>query len=188
MTLFEYLSIAVSIVLSLVLLRLVAGLRAIAGSPGRDWLPIAWVALLLGVILAHWWTSWSFRGADWTFATFVLMLAGPAILYLAATALVPESTEEIDDWRRHFFKRRVQFFSALSAYAAVSAVDGYLILGAPLVVQARLGQVAVLVLAVLGLSTAKEHLHTFIVVAFALLFIGVMFTLMDVPDSIVGSP
>ena len=188
MTLFEYLSIAVSIVLSLVLLRLVAGLRAIAGSPGRHWLPICWAALLLGVSLAHWWTSWSFRGADWTFATFVLMLAGPAILYLAATALVPDNTDEVDDWRTHFFKRRVQFFSALCAYAVISAVDGYLILDAPLLVQARLGQIALLALAVLGLSTEKERIHTVIAGTFALLFFGVMFTLMDVPDSIVQKP
>jgi hypothetical protein len=67
-------------------------------------------------------------------------------------------------------------------------VDGYLILDAPLLVQARLGQIAVLVLAFLGLSTEKERIHTFIAGAFALLFFGVMFTLMDVPDSIVQKP
>ena len=116
------------------------------------------------------------------------MLAGPAILYLAATALVPDNTDEVDDWRTQFFKRRVQFFSALSAYAVISAVDGYLILDAPLLVQARLGQIALLALAVLGLSTEKERIHTVIAGAFALLFFGVMFTLMDVPDSIVQKP
>ena len=184
MTLFEYLSVAVSIVLSLALVRLIAGLRSAAESNARHWIPLTWIGILIGLCLAHWWTSWSFREAQWTFPTFVLMILGPAILYFIATVLIPDNRASAVDWKEHFLKKRTQFYAALIAYMALSTVDGYLILGAPLFAPARIGQAAGFLLAMSGLTIRKPNFHGFITVLFAFLFVAAALTLIAAPDPI----
>ena len=185
MFLFEYLSVAVSIVLSLALVRLISGLRSIAESNSRHWIPLTWIGTSIGLCLAHWWTSWSFREAQWTFATFVLMILGPAILYFIATVLIPDDRASVVDWKGHFLEKRTQFYGALMAYMALGTVDGYLILGAPLFAPARIGQITGFILAMNGLIVKKPSIHAFITVLFALLLVAAAFTLFAAPDAIV---
>jgi hypothetical protein len=187
MTLFEYLSVAVSILLSLGLVRLVTGFRAASESDAKYWIHVFWIAILVGLCLAHWWTSWSFRDAQWTFITFVLMLSGPAILYFIAMVLVPDDANSVEDWKEYFFKKRVQFYSSLAVYMAFTAIDGYLILGAPLLAPARAGQVAGFMLAIVGLAVKKPAPHAVITWLFALLFVVAAFTLIATPDAITGA-
>jgi hypothetical protein len=184
MTLFEYLSVAVSIVLSLALIRLIAGLRSVAESNARHWIPLTWIGTLIGLCLAHWWTSWSFREAQWTFPTFVLMISGPAILYFIATVLIPDDRASVGDWKEHFHGKRRQFYGALMAYMALATLDGYLILSAPLFVPARIGQVVGFLLAMSGLTIRRPGFHAFITVLFALLFVAAAFTLIAAPDPV----
>jgi len=112
MTLFEYLSVAVSIVLSLGVAHVLGSLRALFG-PRRDALLTLWVALLLVAHALLWWTLWSYRDAAWDFGRFLLALAGPALLYAAATTLVPASAAADHDWRAHFEASRRWLFSLL---------------------------------------------------------------------------
>jgi hypothetical protein len=112
MTLFEYLSVAVSIVLSLGVAHVLGSLRALFG-PRRDALLTLWAALLLIAHALLWWTLWSYRDAAWDFGRFLLALAGPALLYAAATTLVPASAAADHDWRAHFEASRRWLFSLL---------------------------------------------------------------------------
>lgn len=188
MTLFEYLSVAVSIVLSLALIRLIGGLRAVIESAGRRWISAAWISLLIGFCFLHWWSSWSFRGVDWTFLKFVLMLAGPAVLYALATIVVPDDAQSVDDWSRYFARKRVPLYVTLVVYMLVGTLDGPLIADAPLFALPRLGATTGLILAILGLALRKPGFDAPIVVLYLVLFVLFALTLLAAPDSIFIAP
>ena len=183
MTLFEYLSVAVSIVLSLGLVRLITGLRAILESSEKHWLPLTWMVILIGLCLAHWWTSWSFRGADWTYVKFVLVLAGPALLYYTATVLVPDDVKSVPDWSAFFFSKRKELYAGVLLYMVLSIFDGFVVLNAPLFVAPRLVQLAAIVLAMIGIASGKPALHAAITVLFGILFLVTALTLIATPDA-----
>lgn len=186
MTLFEYLSVAVSIVLSLAIIRLADGLRIAAMSDEPYWVQTLWIVDLLVVCFIHWWTSWSFRDANWSFPRFVLVLLAPGILYFLSATLWPDESKSAGSWRDYFFERRRIFFTALLAYTALATVDGYLVLGAPLLEPARVGQLAALALAAIGLSTSSPRAHAVLVLAFTALLVIASLGLVYRPDSIAG--
>ena len=188
MTLFEYLSVAVSIVLSLALIRLIGGLRAVIESERGHWISTAWISLLIGFCLLHWWSSWSFRGADWTFLKFCLMLATPAVLYALATILVPDDAQSVDDWRRYFARKRVPLYVSLVILMLVGILDGPLITGAPLFALPRLGATTGLILAILGLALRKPGLDAPIVALYVVFFLVSALTLLAAPDSMFIAP
>lgn len=104
MTLFEYISVAVSIVLSFGVVRLLDGLRA-AALPGRRYWPhFAWILTKLLNHALYWWGLW-FAGdaASWNFAAFLWVLLFPGMLYLQSTALVTTSPGDVPSWRAHSF-------------------------------------------------------------------------------------
>ena len=185
MTLFEYLSVALSIVLSLSALRLVNGLRGGLSANRRYWVHTLWMVVMLGICLSHWWTSWSFRAADWTFATFVLMLSGPALLYFVVGTLVPEGSDESFEPEAHFFENRVQFYVGLICYMVLATFDGYLIMDAPLIAPARVIQVLGALLAVLGLISSNRALHKVLPVLFSLLYLIAVLGLVGRPNAVV---
>ena len=65
MTLFEYLAIAFSLVLSFSAMRLVAGLPY-ATQRGQYWVHLVFVLSQLLVTVVAFWNLWSFREATWT--------------------------------------------------------------------------------------------------------------------------
>ncbi len=55
------------------------------------WLHSCSVALVTFALLQSWWELWGLRDtAEWTFFSMVLMLVGPAVLYLIAHLVFPE--------------------------------------------------------------------------------------------------
>lgn len=185
MTHFEYLSIVISIVLGLGVVRLVDGLRAVLVSGRRYWVHSLWVVILLALYITHWWTSWSFRNALWTLPAFVLILAGPGALYFLATTLVPDDPKGIAAWQHHFFERRRLFFSALLAYIGLSIIDGYVVLGAPLVHPARAIQALGGVVAGVGLTSDSPRTHAAIVLIFLAILAAASASLFSRPDAVV---
>ena len=183
MTLFEYLSVAVSIVLSLALVRLITGVGTVATSHAVYWVHTLWIVVVLGLCLAHWWTSWSFREAQWTFVLFVVMLTGPAVLYFVATVLVPDDPGSIENWSDYFYAKRLPLFAGLTFYAILITFDGYLILDAPLSAPARGGQIAAVALALTGVASRKPGVHAVVVCAFTLLFVTAALSLIAQPDA-----
>ena len=78
MTLFEYLSVAVSIVLALGLGKLVSSLPATFAPDRRDWLHANFVLLIATTHLLMWWNLWSLRAlSSWNFLQFLLVIANP---------------------------------------------------------------------------------------------------------------
>src|SRR6266571_1445479 len=91
---FNYLAVMLSIVLGLGLTQLFAGignLVQIRRRVKRFWLHTVWVLLLIVLHVHMWWSFWALRGVThWTYATFVYVLVGPALLVIASHIIIPE--------------------------------------------------------------------------------------------------
>ena len=114
MTHFEYISVAIAIVLSFTVLRLLDAAAHIGAPTKRYWVHGVWVAFLLMWSAVFWWLSWSHsaRQSEFSFPVFLLVITPPGILYLCATALVSHAPAEIPSWRDHYWAARRRFLTA----------------------------------------------------------------------------
>ena len=89
MTLFEYLSVAISIVLALSAAQLLGSLRAVFDAERRYWVHALWVVHVLVIHVIGWWGLWAFRDFEsWNLALFGLFLVIPGLLFVCSNALV----------------------------------------------------------------------------------------------------
>jgi hypothetical protein len=99
-TLFEYISVAFSIVLSLGAASLLRALRPVFAPDRRYWVHATWVVAILFSHAVAWWSLWSFSVVEsWTLVTFLLVLLQPGVLYILASLLVgdaPGSSGSVD--------------------------------------------------------------------------------------------
>ena len=112
MTLFEYISIATSLILSFSLARTLTNVAPIFASVRRDWVHALWVLGLLAYHVTLFWQLWIYgEAASWTLVEFVVLLTGPITLLVSVSLLVP--VEVADSYRSHFESVRVPFYSVL---------------------------------------------------------------------------
>ncbi len=166
MTLFEYLSVAFSIVLSLAAVRLLSGISVCFAPERRYWPHATWVVLILLMSAMAWWNFWSFKDVHWNFIRFLLTLLVPASIYLQAAALVPESPGTVQSWREHFFAARKRFFVAFASFFLLIGVNAWLLLDLPFLHPARVIQVSALGLALSGVVSAHKGWHQALPVIF----------------------
>jgi hypothetical protein len=92
---FSYLSVLVSIILGLGITQLLTGVGRLLNARTRVrwyWPPVAWAVLLLVIHIEAWWGMFGLRSQrSWTFASFLVVLALPIVLYLASALVLPES-------------------------------------------------------------------------------------------------
>ena len=116
MTLFEYLTAAVSIVLALAVVRLVEGLRPAFAPNRRFWVHWGWVIGKIVSCLVFWWILWSIREqVAWNFPYFAFVFIGPIIIYVQASLLVPQD-RNVASWREHFLRVHRPFYVAQTLY------------------------------------------------------------------------
>ena len=130
MTIFEFLTVAVSIVLALGLSKLISSIPFVFGSRKRDWLHmlIFVLAVLSHIIL--WWRIWLLNDVtDWNILQFTLLMGSPLSLYLAATALVSGAPEQVSDWKIHLADQSHWVFSAIAAVIGFGLLRSYFISG-----------------------------------------------------------
>lgn len=184
MSLFEYLSVAFSIVLSLAVVRFLSGL-SVAVLKGRRYFPHAlWIVFGLLASAMVWWNLWSFRGTDWNFLSFLFVLTVPSAMYLLAAALVPEQPGRVESWRDHFYAARTRIFVALSAFFALAAGTTWVLVDLPMLHPVRGMQMLALLLALSGLGIANRRFHETLPFAFLLILSVAATVLFFQPDSI----
>jgi hypothetical protein len=160
MSLFEYVTVAVSIVLSLGVVRLLDGVRYAASLERGYWVHLLWIATKLMNHALYWWGLWSTRDAvAWNFASFMWVLAFPGILYLQSTALVTTAPGEIPSWREHFYRIRRWFLTINIVLNLHVLVSSSLLLAVPLLDASRLPLLVVFALNVAGIVSANHRLH-----------------------------
>jgi hypothetical protein len=172
-TLFEYISVAFSIVLSLGAASLLRNLRSVFAPGRRYWVHATWVIAVLFLHAVAWWALWSFSAVEsWTFLTFLLVLLQPGLLYLLASLLVADAPNAAESWHEHFFEVRRWFFSIRAIYIAVIMIASWQVLGVPLLHPARAFGVSHIVLSVLGIVAASERAQGVLVVLHVLLILA----------------
>ncbi len=160
MTLFEYLAIAFSLVLSFSAMRLVAGLPYATQKAQRYWVHLVFVFSQLLVTVVAFWNLWGFREATWTLPRFVLVLTIPGAIYFGACILIPNEPSSIDSWRAHYYVMRQRFFmAALAAIVAISLSLG-VVSELPWLHVDRLPQAAGVAVALLGIFSADARVHS----------------------------
>jgi hypothetical protein len=172
MTQFEFISVAVSIVLALSAARLLNALPHILTPGRRYWVHALWSVTLLGMHLGFWWAIWIYREIDpWTFRSFAAVMLTPACMYLTVSTLVSESPATIGSWRTHFYAKHRGFFSLYLATLFSILLRQFIVLGsatAPFVEGVPSLAVPVLFVAslvpVIGIVATNERIHALLVV------------------------
>ena len=130
MSIFEFLTVAVSIVLALGLSRLISSIPYVFDPQKRDWLHALLFVLLIVAHIVVWWRVWILNVVpSWNFLQFTILIGSPLSLYLAATALVSSAPDRISDWRSYFADRSNWVFAAFTAAIFFGLLRSYFILG-----------------------------------------------------------
>ena len=122
MTQFEYISVAIALICSTVVARLLGGIAPATRSDRSYWIHLCWVAQGLLVIVVLWAGFWNLRIVEWTPIRFIYALLVPSFNYVAASILVGSPPESVVSFRDHFYDSRIRFFSVLTAGAVLGAL------------------------------------------------------------------
>jgi len=123
MTLFEYMSVAISLIVALTFAEALRGMRS-ALNPQRRYGPhLAWLLIKLSNPINFWWRLWVLRDFPhyWNWGTYLLALIIPGLIYMQVMSLLGDNPNTVSDWRKHFYEQMRWFFglNALSSTAAV---------------------------------------------------------------------
>lgn len=163
MTLFEYLAVSFSIVLSFAVVRILGGISDVFARGRFYWVHAAWVVHQLIFLAYDWWNVWSYREAPWNFLVFLAVLANVSLVYYQAATLIPAQPAAVASWRSYFEAVRLQFFGAVLAWTLLIMFNTSYILSVAAVHPARAPQLASLVLATVGVSTRRHDVHCVLV-------------------------
>ena len=159
LSLFEYVTIAFSLIYSFSVMRLVGGISDSLDPGRRYWVHAAHVGFQLVASAVSFWLMWSFREITWTLPAFLVVLVGPALFYFNATLLVPEAPAAIASWRVHYFAVRRRYWVAICLWALVVAITSSALRELPLVHPGLAFQSFILVLGVSGVVSASPRVH-----------------------------
>jgi hypothetical protein len=130
---FEYISIAVSLVLTFGVARLLNGLPYLFSAQHPYWVHSLWCVQAIVNYAMFWWLFWNFRDVErWTLGSFLLVLLYPAICYVGAALLIPGDASKDTHWRSYFFGARRAIFAVFAMGVTVLAAVGVSLNDAPL--------------------------------------------------------
>lgn len=133
MSIFEFISVLLSIVVGLALTRLLSGLGRALEIRHRlrfYWVQGVWVANMCLALVVFWWATLAAHldNAVWSFSNFLVLLLYSVVLFLQATLIIPTDLEETSDLRSHFFSVHPWFFG-LGALVALCEFSDTLLHG-----------------------------------------------------------
>lgn len=112
MTLFEYMSVAISLIVALTYAEALRGLRSALKPERRYGVHSTWLLIKLSNPITFWWVIWVLRDYPgyWNFRTYLLALIIPGIVFIQVISLLGDNPNSISDWRKHFYEQRKWFF------------------------------------------------------------------------------
>lgn len=175
MNLFEFLLVIVSIVLGLGITELLGGLtRILRGELPLGRLHAIWMLIVLQLQIQMAWAFWKVHLREaWNYPEFLLLLAGPVLLYLSAALLFPATgtNQTLDD---HLMSRRRPFFVVMSAYMVYSVLFTWLLMGMDFPLVTTSVRAVVLAAFIILACTTRRSIH--LIIALAILALHLWFT------------
>ena len=111
------------------------------------------------MVVIVFWVFWSYREVHWTFPKFFLALSVPGALYFVATTLIPDDPAAVTSWREYYFSVRLRLFIALGLWALLTAILTTLLVAMPIDHPARIAQITMLTMAVIGIASRNPRIH-----------------------------
>lgn len=178
MTHFEYVSVAMALLLSFVVGRLLTGVAPAIRPERAYWVHLCWLAQSFLAVLSIWWGFWGARGTEWTSIRFVWVLLLPSLMFVRASILVGGDPAAVESFRDHFYENRVRFFTC-SILTSVCSLLAPWVNGsewAVVVSLARFGSVT-LTLNIVGVLFARPRIQSGVAVISLLLNLAYLFLL-----------
>lgn len=181
MSVFEHLSVYISIVIGLAVAQLLSGVvRTISNAHSRPyWVHLAWVFNVLCLITYYWWFTFDWEArTTWTYQLFLFVFGYAMVMYMLALTLVPPADLEHSNYEDFFFSRSRLFFSLLALRWVVDLGDTALTGGAEFSAPGFVPiWIVIMALYVVGASTKDRRVHAglaggFTLLNFVLLSIG----------------
>ena len=126
MTTFEYLSVFISIVIGLGVVRVLGGVAAIIDRQDARsyWVHSAWVGYFVFWLPYFWWFTFDWRHQEtWTLPVFLFVVIFAMLAYLTVFVLVPTRDSEVADRAAYFDRVRPRFFSLFALLMIADVVD-----------------------------------------------------------------
>ena len=174
---FAFLAVMFGVILSLGIASLLSAMGSMLRSWSQArpyWVYAAWLLLQLMLYLHIWWNFWSLQQAvaEWNFFLFLVLLVGPAALFMATQVLLFEPSADVDSEKHYFDVHRV-FFTLLALVVIWEMATAPLFFGETDPVMG-LQFVVLVVLATLATSKRRALHGGLTLVSGALFFAGVV--------------
>ena len=181
MTLFEFLTVAISIVLALSIAQLLTNLREVFDPARRYWVHSVWIVHLLFQHVLLWWSLWAYRDVEsWNLVTFGVALLAPGLLFVCSSTLAPSYSSTVISWEAHFFEVRRWFFAARGLFMIAAGFRTWLLLDKPALESPTPASLPVLLLCIAGFVFPNRRFHgALALILLALLLGGVSYFRLD---------
>ena len=128
MSLFEFVTVMVSMILALCLGQLLGSVSFLAKTERKvkTYLPFTlWSVVILLTVVNHWWSLWDLRNIDWSYASFLYILVAPVLVTFATGLLSPNlPTSGPIDLQAQYARIRQSFSISFLAYVLFMWFDG----------------------------------------------------------------
>jgi hypothetical protein len=150
----------------------------------RYWVHASNVVVILAGTVQTFWTFLSYQDVEWTYLRFISMLTIPGILYFIASMLVPDDPKLTESWEKHYYDRRIQYFSAIVGWAILTLINTTFVLGMPFAHPVRGVQLSVVGIGLCGLISDRPVVHKLLVGVFLGALLAIGFIVLLVPAGV----
>jgi len=127
---FPFISVMFAVIMGMGVVYILIAIAKIIHGYRQDispyWLHLAWIIFLLLLHFHVWWGLWDFQEVtSWNYFTYLLLLSGPVLLFVAVAIIIPEDKQQGKvNLRQFYFKTNVKFFLTL-ALAVIWGISLY---------------------------------------------------------------
>ena len=137
MTAFEFLTVAVSIILALGVTQLLTAVVRLIERREEvvwDWITVTWAIVILVSHLQFWWAVFGLRALpQWSFIAFTMLMGEAFFLFLAASLVLPRAGSGADaDLAAHFLQNGRWAVLAIIFYGAFGWISDFILFELPL--------------------------------------------------------
>jgi hypothetical protein len=132
MSAFEYVTVLISIVLSLGIAQILTNVASLIKKSGKVilyWPHLLWVMFVLLLHVQEWWVTYELKShTPWRLPTFLFIMAYPVNLFVLAHLLFPNKLKGVVDLKKYYLQNFKKIFAVLSLSGLFSILYNLFIL------------------------------------------------------------